>query len=106
MHTGRNGLSTPKTAEEISDEIIKLPLELKTDENDIIVPGITGRNDEHNEKGMRVSGLLKIKCSKYGLCFMNNCNISVKKYLNRIGLHLNYIGTITLPNNFLKAMNV
>ena len=64
------------------------------------------RNDEHNDKGMRVNGRLKIKCSKYGLGFMNNCNISFKKHLNRSGLHLNYIGTIALANNFLKAINV
>ena len=63
LHTGSNDLPTPKTAEEISDVIIKLALELKTEENDIIVSDIIGRNDEHNEKGMRVNGLLKIKCS-------------------------------------------
>ena len=60
LHTGSNDLPTPKTAEEMSDEIIKLSLELKTDENDIIVGDIIGRNDEHNEK---VNGILNIKCN-------------------------------------------
>ena len=57
LHMGSNDLLTPKTAEVISDEIIKLAPELKTDENDIIVSDIIGRNDEHNEKGMRVNSL-------------------------------------------------
>ena len=106
LHTGTNDLRTIKSAEEISDEIIKLALELKTDENEVIVSSIIGRHDEHNQKGMKVNDLLKIKSTRYSLGFMNNSNIFINKHLNGSGLHLNYYGNIALANNFLKVINV
>ena len=106
LHMGTNDLRTSKIEEEISDEIIKLTLEMKTDGNEIIVRGIIRRNDEYNEKGMKVNDLLQVKCGMYALGFMKNYNISVKKHVNGGGLHLNYNGTKALANNFLKAINV
>ena len=38
---------------EISDEIIKLALDIKTDENEVVVSGILAWNDDTNTKGKR-----------------------------------------------------
>ena len=106
LHGGSNELRSVKTPEEISDEVVKLALELKTDKNEVMVSGLVGRSDEHNEKGMKVNDFLKIKCSKYNLCFINNSNISVNKHLNGSGLHLNQTGTNALAKNFLRVINI
>ena len=57
LHMGSNDLHTPKTAEEITDKLIKLALEIKTYGNGIIVSSIIARNDEYNDKGMGVNGV-------------------------------------------------
>ncbi len=46
LHTGTNDLKSNKSSEEISDDIIKLALDIKTDQNDIVVSGILARNDD------------------------------------------------------------
>ena len=106
LHMGSNDLHSIKTPEEISDEIINVALEIKTDENEIVVSEIICRNDEHNQKGLKVNDFLKIKCAKYALGFIRNSNILVDKHLNGSGLHLNQQGTVALANNFLKIINV
>ena len=81
LHSCTNDLKLPKDPEEISNEIIKLALNMKTDTNDVTVSGITIRDDEFNEKGQKVKGILKIECKKYALGFVDNSNIT-KKHLN------------------------
>ena len=105
LHTGTNDLKSNKSSEEISDDIIKLALDIKTDQSDIVVSGILAINDDM-KKVKEVNNFLKIKCSTYGLAFLNNLNIVPKKHLNGSGVHLNYNGTVALANNFLKIINV
>ena len=105
LHTGTNDLKLTKSPEEISNDIIKLALDMKTDVNEIIVSGIVTRDDEHNEKGRKVNDFLIIECTKHALCFLDNSNIS-KKHLNGSGLNLNYHGTVALANNVLRMINV
>ena len=106
LHTGCNDLISAKTPDEISDEIVRLALDLKNDENDVIISGIIARNDELNEKGKKVNDLLKIKCNSNDLGFMDHSNILAHKHLNGSGIHLNFNGTITLADNFLKVINI
>ena len=105
LHAGTNDLKLTKSPEDISDDIIKLALDMKTDVNEVIVSGIIKRDDEHNEKGRKVNDFVIIECAKYALCFLDNSNIS-KKHLNGSGLYLNYHGTVTLANNFFRIINV
>ena len=105
MHVGSNDLQSIKTPEEISDEIMELAKDIKTEENDIIISGITIRQDQYNEKGFQVNEQLKVKCSKFSFGFVDNTNITIRN-LNGSGLHLNYSGTVLLANNLLKAINV
>ena len=105
LHTGTNDLKSNKSSEEISNDIIKLALDIKTDQNDIVVSGILARNDDM-KKVKEVNNFLKIKRSTYGLAFLNNLNIVPKKHLNGSGVHINYNRTVALGNNFLKIINV
>ena len=99
-------MNSAKTPTKISDEIVHLALDLKTDENDVVISDIIARNDKLNEKGKKVNHLLKIKCNRYDIGFMDNTNILAHKHLNGSGIHLNFNGTITLADNFLKVINI
>ena len=61
IHVGTNDLRTGKNPMEIAEEITKLAIDTKTDENEVTISGITTRNDELNDKGMKVNDFLKIK---------------------------------------------
>ena len=50
IHTGTIDLKSDKDAMEISNEIIKLANNVKTDENIVTISGIISRNDELNDK--------------------------------------------------------
>ena len=67
--------------------------------NNAFVSGLTIRNDRLNGKGKNVNGLLKRKCDKEKICFIDNANINLGM-LNNSGLHLNERGTTRFVNNF------
>ena len=105
LHVGTNSLRSSKTPCEISNDILKLAIDLKTDKNEVLISGIIKRNDKWNEKGEQVNAHLKMKYSHLGLGYVDNSNVS-HKHLNGSGIHLNSNGTNILANNFLRAMNV
>ena len=106
LHAGSNDLRSTKSPDEISEEIVKLGLDIKMDKNEVIISSIVCRNDKLNEKASKVNDLLKIKTSKYALGYINNSNICIHKHLNGSGLHLNHLGTVALANNFLNIINI
>ena len=91
---------------EISSDIMKLTLELKHPNKDIMVSGIVPRMDKFNDKGIQANNVLKSECKKYNFLFIDNENISTKKHLNGSGLHLNYNGKLMLVNNFLSYIKI
>ena len=100
IHTKTNDLRSDKTPSDITEEIMNLVERIKTDENDIIVSGVVARTDNLNDKGLQVNALLKLKCVKYNVQFIDHSNISSRYHLNASGLHLNPKGTIALAKNF------
>ena len=102
LHAGSNDLRGEKRPENISSDIMRLAMELKTEVNDVMVSSIVSRADSLNAKGAEVNILLKAECERFNLCFIDNSNILANKHLNGSGLHLNYKGTVTLANNFLN----
>ena len=102
IHKGTNDLRSDKTPSDITEEIINLIERIKTDENEIIVSGVVVRND----KGLQVNALLKLKCIKYNVQFLDHSNISSRYHLNASGLHINPKGTIALAQNFLRCINL
>ena len=104
IHTGTNDLRSDKTPTDIVEEIINLVERIKTNDNDVIVSGLLVRDDNLNDKRLQVNALLKLKCVKINVHFLENDNIYSSQHLNASGLHLNPKGTIELANNFLKCI--
>ena len=51
LHTGTNDLRSKLQPSQIADDIMKLALNMKCDENDVAVSSIIMRNDDLNERG-------------------------------------------------------
>ena len=100
FHSGTNDLRSEKNPTDIVEEITNLTEKMKNTENDIVISGLIVRNDSLNDKGIKVNELLKFKCTKLNISFINNENIS-KQHLNK-----NLKGTTTLANNYLKFLKL
>ena len=59
-----------------------------------------------NEKRIQVNNLLKVNSSSHNISYLDNDNIKPNFHLNGSGVHLNYKGTSTLANNFLKYIRI
>ena len=105
IHGGTNDLRSEKTSKIIAEDITKLALSTKTDENDVIISGIIRRNDDLNSKGQQVNDFLKQFCSDNNIAYLDNSCIE-NKHLNNSGVHLNYSGTVALANNFIKYIKL
>ena len=105
IHIGTNSLRSQETPETLANRIISLAEKTKTDETDVIVSGIVERNDSLNQKALEVNNFIKDKCLLNDISFCDNSNISKSYHTNGSGLHLNYKGTVTLANNFLRCLN-
>ena len=105
IHAGANDIRSTKTSENIASELIELGLDLKTDVNQVIISGLTNRNDRWNDKGMQVNHILISKCVDAEIGFIDNSNITYQ-HLNGSGLHLNFQGTALLARNFIQTINV
>ena len=69
-----------------------------------MISSITSRRDELNQKASVVNKHLKVLCYNEYIEYIDNSNIFSETHLNS-GLHLNFKGTITLSNNFIKNKN-
>ena len=106
LHCGTNDLRNEISSERIADNIVTLARSLKTEATDIIVSGITPRNDNLDMKGREVNKLLCRKLSGQNLGYIDNTNIDVNQHLNKSGLHLNYLGVKTLADNYLDIIDL
>ena len=86
----------------------KLALEMKAESNDVMVSSLIARSDDENLnlKLTEVNEVLEADCKRYGLCFIDNRNISTTQHLNGGGLHLNYQGTAVLASNFVNHIKL
>ena len=105
LNCGTNDLCTGKDAQEIANEIVKLALDLKLDENEVAVSGIVTRNDEYNDKACKVNDFLKIKAQTYNLGYIDHINIS-NNNLNNSNLHLSPRGANILAKNFVDFLKL
>ena len=104
IHCGTNDISSGTAPNEVAEEIVDLATNLKSHENEVFVSGIVARGDRWNERVSQVNNVLKAKCNREGLPFIDNSNIEPAHHLNRSNLHLNSEGTRMLANNFLRAL--
>ena len=76
---------------------------IRNEKTNVFVTGLTVRNDRLNDKRKSVNSLLKRRCDKEKICFVDNTNINVGM-LNNSGLHLNERGPTRLVNNFCFSL--
>ena len=55
MHCGTNDLRSEQPADAIAESVAKLAKTIKTDENDILISGLTPRSDKHDSKCLAVN---------------------------------------------------
>ena len=108
LHFGTNDLRSNTHAHEIAQGIINAAVDMKTENNELMISGIITRRDniELDKKGMEVNERLKSLCSVYNFNFINNSCISKERHLNNGGLHLNIKGTYALANNLLESIRL
>ena len=104
LHCGTNDVSSGTAPNEVAQEIVALATNLKSHENEILVSSLVARGDGWNEHVSQVNNILKARCHREGLPFIDNSNIDPAYHLNRSNLHLNSEGIRRLANNFLKAL--
>ena len=108
LHVGTNDLrDREKSSTDIAKDILKLAMNIKSAETDIVVSGIVIRTDDEklNDKGMSVNSILSDLCRTKNVLFIDNANITCRD-LNQQGLHLNYHGTKKLADNFLNMISL
>ena len=108
LHFGTNDLRSNTHAHEIAQGIINVAVDMKTENNELMISGIITRRDniDLDKKGMEVNERLKSLCSVYNFNFINNSCISKERHLNNRGLHLNIKGTYALANNLLESIRL
>ena len=108
LHAGTNNLRDEGPAKRIAENVMKLALEMKNESNDVMVSGLIARADDVDlhQKLLEVNKVLDEECKRYGLCYINNRNISATQHLNGGGLHLNYQGTSLLASNFIDHIKL
>ena len=85
LHCGTNSLRENKKANEIANEIVEIAMDLKNEDNDIMISGIVPRNDRLDAKGVEVNSILKMLCDDYNFNFVDNSNIYKFKHFNSGG---------------------
>ena len=96
------------TPEDITEKIIAFSKHLNSKDNEVVVSGIVPRGDSYKEKAedsLTLTVGLKDTCTKENMHFIYNCNINVKRHLNRSNLHLNDNGISNLVRNFKSFLN-
>ena len=106
LHMGTNDLKKTKSAKEIATEIVEMAIDMKTEQNEIMISGIVTRRDNLNEKAIEVNRFLQSSCSTYNFYFIDNGNIYWETHLNLSGLHLNHNATYVLGSNFVDAIRL
>ena len=108
LHAGTNNLRNEEPANVIAEKLMKLALNMKENENDVMVSSLIARSDDNDLqlKLMQVNEVLEAECQRYNLCFIDNGNISPTQHLNGGGLHLNYKGTVLLASNFIDHIKI
>ena len=83
IHLGTNELSSKKSLEQISLDILNLANSLKLDNNTVIVSSIVPRDDENKKKADEVNIMLEELCDANNVGIISQRNINPKRHLNR-----------------------
>ena len=89
IHCGSNNLKSEVNRKKTVNDIIQLGKVVKTEINDVVVPGICPRRNRFNQKSNNVNKLLAGKYGENGFDYIPHYNINIRLHLNRDGLHIN-----------------
>ena len=103
LYVGTNDLSSNKSPEQISLDILNLANSLKLDNNTVIVSSIVPRDDE--KKADEFNIILEELCNANDVGMISHRNINPKRHLNRSRLHLNDVGVSLFVRNFRDFLN-
>ena len=98
-----NNLKNKESVKDIANDIMDVAISIRNEKTNVFVYGLTVRNDRLNDEGKNVNSLLKRKCDKEKICFVDNTNVNVGM-LNNSGLHLNERETTCLLNDFCFSL--
>ena len=96
--------ATNKVLEQISKNIVNLAIKLKRN-CDVLISGITARNNQYQKKAADVNRQLKEKCREKKLHFLDHGNTITVRHLNASKFYLNKRGTQVLSNVFAEAIS-
>ena len=102
---GTNDLSSNKSREQISLDILNLVNSLKLHNNTIIVSSIAPRDDENKKKIDEVNIILGELCKANNVSIISHRNIKPKRHLNRSRLHLNDAAASLFVRDFRDFLN-
>ena len=105
LHVGTNDLSSNKSPEQISVDILNLANSLKLENNTVIVSSIVPNDDENKKKVDEVNIILEELCKANNVGIISHRNINPKRHLNRSRLHLNDAGVSLFARNFRDFLN-
>ena len=105
LHVGTNDLSSNKSPEQISMDILNLANSLKLDNNTVIVSSIVPRDDENKKRADKVNIILEELCNANNVGMILHRNINPKRHLYRRRLHLNDAGVSLFVRNFRDFLN-
>ena len=71
LHVGTNNLKNKESVEDIANVIMDIEISIRNEKINVFVSGLTVRNDRLNDKGKNVNSLLKRKCDKEKICFVD-----------------------------------
>ena len=106
LHIGCNDIPNKfLTPQEIAEGIVNIGRYcLSKNVNHVFISSLICRQHGfYNKRVADVNSILQIICWENGLGFIDNSNIGVEKLAD--GLHLNYMGTKDLANNYIYCLN-
>ena len=103
LHVGTNNLKNKESVEDIANDTMDIAIFIRNEKTNVFVSSLTIRNDRLKDKERSVNSLLKRRCDKEKICFVDNTNINVGM-LNNSGLHLSERRTTRLVNNFCFSL--
>ena len=104
FHVGTNGVPSNKKAKCIAESIVSLAKEVKASKLDVGISCIIPRNDNWNNRVMKVNSYSKDLLESTDIPFISNTTINPKKHSNNSRLHLNPNGCNKLLDNFVRYL--
>ena len=99
LHAGTNDMK-PKDPVTISEDILDLVKQIKSDNNTVVISSILPRNDKYNEKVKIVNRTIKKMCSERNIGYIEHENFNEKYHLNKSKIHPNMKGNTIIARNF------